>query len=124
MFDFINAPIKQTSYSYNPSDTEFTFLVDFSKNDDSLLDNVGVNVRMSNGEIVELSASYSRAKDKWVAYGKFESSLMPVSVSVTYDHADLTLVENKDAYNDYVKSTLESDSILKPLIFLSFMLTL
>lgn len=108
VFDFVNASTKDMSYSYNPSDTEFLFLVDFTKNNDPLLDNVGVNVEMSNGEIIELSADYSDYKDKWIAYGKFKSSLMPVNVSVTYDHTDISVIENKDVYNDFLMSTLES----------------
>lgn len=108
VFDFVNASTKDMSYSYNPSDTEFLFLVDFTKNNDPLLDNVGVNVEMSNGEIIELYADYSDYKDKWIAYGKFKSSLMPVNVSVTYDHTDISVIENKDVYNDFLMSTLES----------------
>ena len=107
IFDFVNSSTKNISYSYDPNNTDFTFLIDFTRNSDLLLENVDIYVTMSNGEVVELHATYFENKDRWIAFGKFNSSQMPINVSVTYDYTDLSVMEDEKVYEDYLMSFLE-----------------
>ena len=90
---------------YWPSYPDFTFLIDLTNNDNSIVSNVCVHVRTSAGTEVPLWASYvGGAKDIWVAKAQFHSGALPVNVSVSYTYTNYGQVEAR-AYH----SALEKD---------------
>ncbi|MGN0246611.1 MAG: T9SS type A sorting domain-containing protein [Lachnospiraceae bacterium] len=116
VFDFIDNTRKNLSYSFNPSNSNFIFKVNFDDNANESLENVWVNITTSNGELVELPAYYSSSNNIWVASSKdFDSKSLPVKCSVSYDYFDLSLINDKDLCDDFVEdlySDIEVNNII------------
>lgn len=77
VFDFQNPPVSMDPYWYWPSYPDFTFLVDFTRNDPENIKNVVVHVTTSDGKIVSLVTKYDAAKDRWMVKAPFGSSSLP-----------------------------------------------
>ena len=93
-FDFLNPSSTSQTYWYWPSYPDFTFLIDLTNNDPSIVSNVSVHVRTSANEIVKLTANYADKKDIWVVTGQFHSNSLPVNVSVSYNYLDLSMADS------------------------------
>ena len=87
MFDFERPSYTHKYYTFVPSYPTFTFLADI-ESDKSVINRVVINVYTSSKTIVRLPAKYDSKLDRWVASADFNSSSLPVNVSVTVDSHD------------------------------------
>lgn len=96
VFDFLNPETSNSGYySFVPSRSEFTFTVDFTDNDTTKISDVIVYAKTSANKWVPLEAFYNDKKQCWVAYGTFNSSNLPVNVSVNYDIIEEPMVDTR-----------------------------
>ena len=93
VFDFQNPSSNTGYYSFAPSYPDFTFTVDFTDNDTTKISDVIVYVKTSDNSWKPLDASYNEKKKCWVASGKFNSSSLPVNVSVDFKDFSLALLD-------------------------------
>lgn len=84
VFDFQNPKESYPAYWYWPSYPNFTFLVDFTKNDTTVIKDVTLYVFTDHDDIVTLYPTYDSKKDKFVATAKFDSYSLPYNVSVDF----------------------------------------
>ena len=115
IFDFQNPEASKSGYySFVPSRPEFTFTVDFTDNDPAKISNVIVYARTSDNIWTPMTATYNENKHCWVTSGKFNSSSLPVNVSVDfladYD-SELDLSPLDDLAADIQKQINEEDSL-------------
>lgn len=111
VFDFQNPSQETPVYWYWPSYPDFTFLVDLTNNDTTVVSDVYINVKTSNEKQKILKAEYNAQQDKWVAKDKFYSGSLPTNVSVsissnTYVEEDSLFYAN--LYND-IKVIIEEE---------------
>ena len=83
LFDFLNKKVSPSSYSFYTG-TDFTFVVDFTNNDPLKVHQVEVCVFTDKKEVVKIPAVYDEKIKKWVAIHRFESSNLPVNLSVNF----------------------------------------
>ena len=106
VFDFQNPPVSIPAYWYWPDYPGFTFLIDFTNNDTTLVSNVTLHVKTTSGNQVPLSAKYDERKGLWIASGNFGSWSdydIPTNVSVDYDMATLAVLD-AGLYDEVVTS--------------------
>lgn len=84
VFDFQNPKESYPAYWYWPSYPDFTFLVDFTNNDTTIVKDVVLYVFTDHDKIITLYPEYDGKKDKFVASAKFDSYSLPYNVSVDY----------------------------------------
>lgn len=84
VFDFQNPKDSYPAYWYWPSYPDFTFLVDFTNNDTTIVKDVVLYVFTDHDDVVTLYPVYDAKKDKFVATAKFDSYSLPYNVSVDY----------------------------------------
>lgn len=84
VFDFQHPSATMPPYWYWPSYPDFTFKIDFTNNDTAYVSNVNLYVKTSANEIIPIKATYDKVKDIWVATRKFNSTSLPVNLSVDY----------------------------------------
>ncbi|GHT64340.1 hypothetical protein AGMMS50239_21860 [Bacteroidia bacterium] len=85
VLDFLDPPNAAALYWYWPAYPKFTFKIEFTKNDSSLISDVYLDVRMSSGDVVSLPASYDNVRQVWVVVDAFPNSgSLPVNVTVRY----------------------------------------
>lgn len=112
IFDFQNPTKKKLSYSY-ANINDFSFIVDFTNNSDSLISNVEVNVLASDSRVIEIPAYYNETKKVWMAScNDFSSSSLPTRISVSYDCLDLGIITSPKTYIDYSLSKYLNNSIV------------
>jgi len=105
-FDFLNPPEKGGVYWYWPNYPDFTFKIEFTNNDSTLVHNVLLNVLTSNGSIVSLPTVYDGTKQIWVATGDFYSNNLPVNVTVGYNTTEMCVeCTNNPSNTNYVLKT-------------------
>lgn len=117
-FDLINATVTPSSFYFFPykswpnwqgSGTEpkdFTFIVDLSNNDTTIVKSVTVGVYTKQNNWVYLDASYNKNKDRWIATSQFEESNLPTGVKVDFD-ADFPSV-----FDERIISNLKDECFL------------
>lgn len=104
VFDFLNPETSNSGYySFVPSRPEFTFTVDFTDNDTTKISDVIVYAKTSANKWVPLKAFYNDKKQCWVAYGTFNSSNLPVNVSVDFDIIEEPMVDTRQ-FVQYLKN--------------------
>ena len=84
VFDFQKPPTSIPAYWYWPSYPDFTFIVDFTNNDSTIVSDVVLYVFCDDGKVVPLYPTYDSKQDKWVAKEKFDSFSLPTNVSVDF----------------------------------------
>lgn len=109
VFDFQNPPVAMAPYWYWPSYPDFTFLVDFTRNDPEKIKNVVIQVFTSDGKIVPLEAKFDNSKEIWVVKAPFYSSSLPVNLNVTFDAYTEPEFDNRITkdFADRIKDELE-----------------
>lgn len=95
VFDFINPPSSLAPYWYWPSYPNFTFLVDFTRNDTTLISDVTLYVFTDNNRVVRLYPVYDSAIDKYIVTEKFHSNALPRNVSVDFTCKTKRLLDNQ-----------------------------
>lgn len=87
VFDFQNPSRNPGTYVYYIYNREFTFDIDFTSNDTTLISNVVLYVKTGDGTWTELQSEYSNEKGKWIAKGEFGNMYdgnIPVNVAVDF----------------------------------------
>lgn len=112
VFDFQNPKESYPAYWYWPSYPDFTFLVDFTNNDTTIVKDVVLYVFTDHDDVITLYPVYDAKKDKFVATAKFGSYSLPYNVSVDFINetgalCSRSLLEN--SWNDINKHNSEND---------------
>ncbi len=92
IFDFENNRTNQTSYNAN-DDGVFTFIIDFTNNDTTLVSDVNLFVYTNSGRIQTLPAWYDSKKGKWITTHRFNSNNLPVNVNVDFMVKSFALID-------------------------------
>ena len=103
VFDFQNAQSTIPAYWYWPSYPDFTFVVDFTSNDPSVISNVILHVFTTSGAVTNLYPVYDENLGAYVVSEKFHSSSLPETVSVSYD-ANTGIYGDASRVNDALTS--------------------
>ena len=69
-FDFQNPSDKTEAYSWNPHKNVYTFTIDFTNNDTTMVSDVVLYAKLQNGRWEALDATYDEAQKVWVAAGE------------------------------------------------------
>lgn len=69
-FDFQNPSDKVDAYSWNPYKNVYTFAIDFTDNDTTMVSDVVLYAKLQNGRWEALDATYDKAQKLWVAAGE------------------------------------------------------
>ena len=86
VFDFQNPTSKPGYYSFVPSRPDFTFTIDFTKNDTTKISNVKLDVKLNDGSWKKIPATFDKKQNKWVAAEKFgNNNVIPENVAVCYN---------------------------------------
>lgn len=113
-FDFQNPSDKDETYTYYIYNKQFTFTIDFTDNDTTLVSDVVLYVETANGDHYPLDATYDEKQGLWVATGEFgnmyDGNELPVNVSV--DYALNTEVRiDPSRIRKYITDTTELDEL-------------
>ena len=87
IFDFQNPQNVAQKYIYYIYNKKFTFTIDFTNNDPSLVSDVKLRVKLGNGEWVVLPASFDNNKRCWVVdseFGNMYDGNIPKNVGVSF----------------------------------------
>lgn len=90
VFDLIKKTVTPSSYMFYQT-ADFSFIVDFENNDSSVVSDVFVNAKLSNGGRKKMEAKYDSKINRWVATGRFSSNSLPINVSVNFTNINETL---------------------------------
>ncbi len=69
-FDFQNPSDKTDAYSWNPHKNVYTFTIDFTNNDTTMVSDVVLYAKLQNGRWEALDATYDEKQKLWVAAGE------------------------------------------------------
>ena len=84
-FDFQNPSNKEEGYTVSIHVPKFTYTIEFTKNDTTLVSDVELVVETSKGEFYSLEANYDEKQGLWVAVDESTANDdLPVDVSVDY----------------------------------------
>ncbi len=85
-WDFINPDPKEEHYMFEPWSRQFTFLIDFLRNDTTEVDNVKLYVEYSNGYEQPFDAHYNEERGCWVTAIELSELWVypPVHVAVSF----------------------------------------
>lgn len=82
-FDLINGTTSAKHYDFY-TETDFTFLAKFTRNDTTIIKDVSFMVKASDGTIRILPALFDSKQQAWVATSKYDSDKLPQNVTVDY----------------------------------------
>ena len=102
-FDFTNPEEVRSPYWYWPNYPDFTFLIDFTNNDTTIVSNVKLYVLLSDNTISVLTPTYNNVNRCWVAMSQYHSNALPTNVNVTFD-ANTNMVFDRDLLESEKKS--------------------
>ena len=88
-WDFINPDTKVETYDFYPESLDFTFLIDFLRNDTTEIGDVVLEVEFGNGKTQEINAVFDEGRSCWVApltMSYLMSSHPPVDVAVGFNN--------------------------------------
>jgi len=86
-FDFTNPGKTSKPYWYWPNYPDFTFLIDFTNNDSTIVSDVTLYVLLSNNKVSTLKPVFDGKRKCWVATAKYTSDALPTNVMVDYSSA-------------------------------------
>lgn len=84
VFDFKDPGKAIPSYWYWPNYPDFTFLVDFTNNDTTVVSNVQLHVLLTDNSLKTLTPQFDEKQNCWVATSQFHSYALPQNVNVEY----------------------------------------
>lgn len=96
VFDFQNPSKEISPYWYWPNYPEFTFIVDFTNNDTTLVKDVKLHVFTSDNNVVTLYPEYDSKQDRFVAIHNFSSNSLPYNTSVSFTSNEKKLLDAKE----------------------------
>ena len=106
VFDFQNPQTSYSPYWYWPNYPDFTFLVDFTRNDTTVISDVELHILLSNNKVKTLKPTFDKKLNCWVATHKFGSYDLPTTVNVTFAANTKTLIDSKEI-EDAEKTNIE-----------------
>ena len=119
VFDFQHPQTSYPPYWYWPSYPDFTFLVEFTRNDTTIISDVELQVLLSNNSVKTLKPTFNIKKNCWIATDKFYSSALPTTVNVTFDANITPIIDANELSNiqdvntkEYSKSVEERKKVL------------
>lgn len=105
VFDYENPSNKQLSYTWPTCGEDFTFIINFTKNDTNKISNVKLNILTSDQRVVSVVANYSAKHNSWIVNKKFpDNSQLPVNFTVDFDKYD-------EVFNDSIRKEEQYDNI-------------
>jgi len=115
IFNLQDPPLSISPYWYWPSYPDFTFMVDFTRNDTTIISNVKLYVFTSESKYVTLYPIYDKKLDRYVAVKKFNSENLPQNVSVSYDIITKSKIDVSKSFNNEVEliDEMTQDAISK-----------
>lgn len=103
-FGFEARDNKEDSYDFYPQSHDFTFLIDFQKNDTTEVRDVELDVLLSGGKVVTCPAVFDAGRGQWVARLSISminyENEMPIDVSVYYSLQNLHIDIDRDMITD------------------------
>ena len=102
VFDFQNPSQESPVYWYWPSYPDFTFIVDFTNNDTTMIDNVVLYVYTSDGKSINLVPTYDEKIDRYIASAKFYSGALPINVNTSFCLLNRTKVDISNTFTEEV----------------------
>ena len=110
VFDFEANKVSSTSYDFY-TETDFTFVVDFTENDTTKISDVKVKIYTSQNNWKVLDASFNEKIGKWVAVSRFNASELPSGVSVDFSFAENVPYDESITtdYNDSMQAALNEN---------------
>lgn len=116
-FDLINGTTSKKHYDFY-SETDFTFLAKFTRNDTTVIKDVNFMVKASDGTIRILPALFDSKKQAWVATSKYYSDKLPQNVTVDYVCLREELDEEREeSINELVKQMAATDNHINNFIY-------
>lgn len=123
LYDLENNEIDNPNYMFY-KETDFSFDINLSKNDDESIDKVLLYVYTKGKYWVEIPAKYDHEQNKWMATHRFNSRNLPIGVRVeiitkqNQECLDAEMVENSlnivdNLRNDVSRSNQTIESLLK-----------
>lgn len=108
VFPFDGSPKPQRNYYYWPQYPDFTFLIDFTRNDPEVISAVELIVFTEDGGHVTLPTSFDASRQCWVASYAFPQNSLPVNVDVDYvadtelefDNDEKVLTDSYDEFRE------------------------
>lgn len=116
-WDMLNPRETTDKYIYYLGNHHFTFTINFTKNDSTIIHDVGIGVKTSSGRIYPLEAKFDGRRKCWVAEGDFGDSFgydIPVGASVDYSYLPKMIVDRRDldeAFAELQRNTKEVAAI-------------
>ena len=83
-FDFQNPSDKTEAYSWNPHKNAYTFAIDFTNNDTTMVSDVVLYAKFQNGKWDAIDAIYDKTQNLWVAASEFSGGSGVVNVRVGF----------------------------------------
>lgn len=90
VWDYMDKTVSNSHYDFYTT-TDFTFRIDFSRNDSSVINDVILCVKTNSGSVVKIKAIYDKTHNCWIATDRFSSNALPCNVSVMYNYYDNTI---------------------------------
>lgn len=107
IFDFQHPQTSYPPYWYWPKYPDFTFLVEFTRNDTTIVSDVELQVLLSNNTVKTLKPTFDIKRNCWVATDKFMSSALPTTVNVTFDANIAPIIDANELSNIEDSNTKE-----------------
>ena len=85
VFDFQKSQSSIPAYWYWPSYPDFTFIVEFTNNDTTIVSDIVLHVFTTSGVVRNLHPVYEKNLDAYVVSDKFNSNALPETVSVSFN---------------------------------------
>jgi len=85
VFDFQKSQSSIPAYWYWPSYPDFTFIVEFTNNDTTIVSDIVLHVFTTSGVVRNLHPVYDENLDAYVVSDKFNSNALPETVSVSFN---------------------------------------
>lgn len=103
VYDYETKTTSSNSYMFYTT-TDVTFMIDFTDNDTTKIDNVKLFVITDDNKIITLYPVYDGEKNKYVASHQFSSNSLPVNVCVDFMPSCYTEVDNTTVLNEQVQA--------------------
>lgn len=102
VYDYETKATSSSSYMFYTT-TDVTFVIDFTDNDTTKIDNVKLFVITDDNKIITLYPVYDGEKNKYVASHQFSSNSLPVNVSVDFMPLCYSEVDGESALDEQAK---------------------
>ena len=117
-FDFINPSTEEEKYDFDPTCHDFTFLVNFTKNDPSLISDVELDIITNSGNTFTKKAVFDEERGCWVAtYNNgTEATNLPVNVVVYYNSVEEQTKMDRQYMDDVQSETADLQTMVNRLV--------